>query len=301
MNRRHRGVVTPLAEYFVYQAILGAWPAELLSGELDTGTLAAFTERIVAYTIKAGREAKLRTSWTNPDGEYERALEDFVRAILDPHRSPAFLESLARGARSLAATGMTNGLAQAVLKATAPGVPDTYQGTELWDLSLVDPDNRRPVDFAARAAALAAIDAALANGTPREALARELLAGWHDGRIKLYVLATLLRLRAAAGWPDDAYAPLEATGDRADHVVAYARGETIVIVPRLVRTLSGETPPLGDAWGDTALVVDSIRPTRYRDALTDRIVSLEARSGRPSLELARVFAILPVAVFQPVE
>jgi (1->4)-alpha-D-glucan 1-alpha-D-glucosylmutase len=298
LNRKHRGVVTPLAEYVVYQTILGAWPTELLAEELDADALVAFTERIVAYTVKASREAKLRTSWTNPDDVYERALEEFVRAILDPDRSSTFLESLARGARSLAATGMTNGLAQAVLKATAPGVPDTYQGTELWDLSLVDPDNRRPVDFIARTAALAAIDAALATGTPRETLARDLLATWPDGRIKLYVLATLLRLRAASAWPDDAYTPLEVTGERAEHVVAYARGDAIVIVPRLVRTLSGETPPLGDVWGNTSLVVEA-GPTRYRDVLTDRVVSPETRDGRPSLAVAGLFAILPVAVFQP--
>ncbi len=225
LNRKHRGIVTPLAEYVVYQTILGAWPTELLAGELDAGALAAFSRRIVDYAIKASREAKLRTSWTNPDAGYERVLEEFVRAILDPARSSTFLASLARGARSLAATGMTNGLAQAVLKATAPGVPDTYQGGELWDLSLVDPDNRRPVDFAARAAALRELDDALAAGTPREALARDLLATWPDGRIKLYVLATLLRYRAATAWPAEAYAPLAATGERAEHVVAYARGE----------------------------------------------------------------------------
>ena len=311
LNRKHRGIVTPLAEYVIYQTILGAWPIELLVTApdartadvpaLDTVALAAFAERIVAYAIKASREAKLRTSWTNPDDAYERALEEFVRAILDPNRSSAFLESLARGARSLAATGMTNGLAQAVLKATAPGVPDTYQGTELWDLSLVDPDNRRPVDFAARAAALAAIDAALAHGTPRETLARDLLAAWPDGRIKLYVLATLLRLRAAADWPDNAYTPLEIAGERADHVVAYARGDAIVVVPRLVRTLSGETPPLGDAWSDAALVLDAERPQQYRDVLTDRVVSVPGDRDSRTIPLRNIFATLPVAVLEPVD
>ena len=289
LNRKHRGIVSPLAEYFAYQTILGAWPVELLSAELDADALATFTERIVGYMLKGGREAKLRTSWTNPDGEYEAALEEFVRAILDPARSATFLESLRTGARSLAATGMTNGLAQAVLKATSPGVPDTYQGTEMWDLSLVDPDNRRPVDFAARAAALRALDDAIASGVPRDAIARDLLAAWPDGRIKLYVLATLLRHRAAAPWPADAYRALAATASSAQHVVAFARGSALVIVPRLPRTLSGEKPPLGEIWADTALALPASNGgagTRYRDVLTGltvepRIATAAARSSSP--------------------
>ena len=302
LNRKHRGPVTPLAEYLLYQTILGAWPAELLADAIDANALAAFVERIVAYIVKAGREAKLRTSWTNPDAVYEGALEEFTRAILDPARSPAFFESLRIGARSLAATGLTNSLAQAVLKATVPGVPDTYQGTELWDLSLVDPDNRRPVDFALRRNALRALDDALASGTPRETLARELLAAWPDGRIKLYVLATLLRRRADAVWPENAYAPLDAFGDKSAHVVAFARGRALVVVPRLPRTLSGESPPLGEeAWGTTALALGPNGAARYRDVLTGRIADTLDRDGRRVLPLATALAVLPVAVLEPVE
>jgi len=302
LNRKHRGAVTHLAEYLLYQTILGAWPAELLADEIDANALAAFVERIVAYVIKAGREAKLRTSWTNPDAAYERALAEFTRAILDPARSPAFFESLRIGARSLAATGLTNSLAQAVLKATVPGVPDTYQGTELWDLSLVDPDNRRPVNFALRTNALRALDDALARGTPREALARELLGAWPDGRIKLYVLATLLRRRADAVWPENAYAPLDAFGDKSAHVVAFARGQAVVVVPRLPRTLSGEQPPLGaEVWGTTALALGPNGAARYRDVLTGRIVDALDRDGRRVLPLATALAVLPVAVLEAVE
>ncbi len=302
LNREHRGAVTPLGEYAIYQTMLGAWPIALLGEELDPAALAAFAERIAAYSIKAGREAKLHTSWIKPDPDYERALEDFVRAILDPRGSPEFLATFARGARSLAATGMVNGLAQAVLKATAPGVPDTYQGTELWDLSLVDPDNRRPVDFASRADVLRELDAALAAGTPRERLARELLATWPDGRIKLYVLSTLLRHRAAAAWPDDAYAPLAATGERAEHVVAYARGDAIVVVPRLVRTLSGEAAPLGDVWADTVLALDeTAAPQQYRDVLTGVTTLVRADDARPGLRLSELLSSLPVAVLEPAD
>jgi (1->4)-alpha-D-glucan 1-alpha-D-glucosylmutase len=299
LNRKHRGTVTPLAEYLAYQAIVGAWPVELLGAELDAAALAGFTDRIAAYMLKAAREAKLRTNWTNPDAEYEAHLEAFVRAILDPERSSTFLESLRTGARSLASTGMTNGLAQAVLKATAPGVPDTYQGTELWDLSLVDPDNRRPVDFGARAAALRAIDDALAGEVPRETIARELIAAWPDGRIKLYVLSTLLRRRAGGAWPDSAYEALSATGERAEHVVAFARGDAVVVVPRLARTLSGEQPPLGEVWGATELELGGEGPARYRDALTGRVVTVGHRDGRRVLPLAELMAVLPVAVLDP--
>ncbi len=305
LNRKLRGTVTPLAEYLLYQTILGAWPTELLGDDVDAGVLATFVERIVAYIVKAGREAKLRTSWTNPDVAYERALEEFTRAILDPQRSSAFFDSLRIGARSLAATGLTNSLAQAVLKATAPGVPDTYQGTELWDFSLVDPDNRRPVDFTARIAALRALDDALERGTPREALVRDLLAAWPDGRIKLYVLATLLRHRAAAtakgaSWAENAYAPLDALGDKAAHVVAFARGAALVIVPRLPRTLSGEHPPLGEtAWNTTALALGPTGAARYRDVLTGRAVTVVTRDGRRVMPLADALAVLPVAVLEP--
>jgi (1->4)-alpha-D-glucan 1-alpha-D-glucosylmutase len=298
LNRKHRGVVTPLDEYLLYQTILGAWPAELLGAELDPTTLAEFTSRIVVYTLKAAREAKLRTSWTNADPDYEPALEELVSTILDPQRSPEFLESIHTGARSLAATGMVNSLAQAVLKATSPGVPDTYQGAELWDLSLVDPDNRRPVDFGLRAAALRELDDALAGGLPREQLARDLLAAWPDGRIKLYVLATLLRLRAAAAWEAGAYAALEPRGERAEHVVAFARGAVIVAVPRLVRGLCGEGVPLGAVWGDTALVV-APDATPYREMLTGRRVTPVELDGVMVVPLAEAFAVLPVAVLEP--
>jgi (1->4)-alpha-D-glucan 1-alpha-D-glucosylmutase len=195
---------------------------------------------------------------------------------------------------------MVNALAQAVLTATAPGVPDTYQGTELWDLSLVDPDNRRPVNYAVRTSGLRALDEAVASGIPREAIARDLLAAWPDGRIKQYVLATLLRRRAAGAWPDDAYAPLSASGERAEHVVAYARGDALVVVPRLPRTLSGEAPPLGEVWGDTAVELpNGARTAAYRDLLTDRVVNAEHRGGRAVLPLAALLAVLPVAVLEP--
>ena len=300
LNRKHRGVVSALDEYGVYQALLGAWPVELLSSELDDRALEEFRQRIVMYVVKAAREAKLHTSWTNADPQYETALEEFVYCMLEPSRSSTFLESLRTAASSLAATGAINSLAQAVLKAMSPGVPDTYQGTELWDLSLVDPDNRRPVNYAVRTSGLRALDEALASGVSREAIARDLLAAWADGRIKQYVLATLLRRRAAGAWPDDAYEPLSVGGNRAQHAVAFARGPAIVVVPRLPRTLSADRPPLGDVWGDTVVTLPAgARSDAYRDLLTDRVVRAEERDGRRVLRLDAVAAVLPVAVLEP--
>jgi (1->4)-alpha-D-glucan 1-alpha-D-glucosylmutase len=300
LNRKHRGVVTPLAEYLTYQTILGAWPVELLDAELDTAALAQFAERIADYILKAGREAKLRTSWTNPDEGYEKALREFVLAILDPARAPAFLESIRTGTHALAEAGMVNSLAQVVLKATAPGVPDTYQGAELWDLSLVDPDNRRPVDFTLRNAALRAIDESLANGTSREQIAADLYGSWPDGRIKLYVLATLLRHRTSAGWPPTAYSALDASGERAPHVIAYTRGSSIVVAPRLLRTVPGERRRLGDVWGDTLLSVPPSPSGRFADVLTGRTIASLEHDGRTMVRLADVLQTLPVAVLEPV-
>ena len=289
-----------LGEYVFYQTAVGAWPAELLGGALAPDVLRPFAERVAAYLLKAAREAKLRTSWASPDEAYETALERFVRRALDPALSARFLEALRDFVRALAPPALANGLAQTVLRATAPGVPDTFQGTELWDLSLVDPDNRRPVDFAARDAALQGFDDVLTTGTTREQLATELLAGWSDGRIKLYVLATLLRRRAERGWPANAYQPLEADGARADHAVAYARGETVVVVPRLPRTLAGSNLPLGAVWQATFVVLPQRSAARYRDLLTGRDLPVAVREGRRVLPLADALAVLPVAVLEPV-
>jgi (1->4)-alpha-D-glucan 1-alpha-D-glucosylmutase len=301
LNRRHRGIVAPRDEYLAYQTILGAWPVELVNGDVGGAALRAFADRVAAYLLKAAREAKLHTSWANPDAAYEEALERFARLVLDPRRSRTFLENVRNSASLLAASGTTNTLAQVVLKTTAPGVPDTYQGAELWDLSLVDPDNRRPVDFALRENELRALDEALANGVSRERLAADLLASWRDGRIKLYILATLLRHRRRAEWPADGYTALEPLGEQSEHVIAYARGGAVVIVPRLPWTLSRERPPLGAVWGATSVALSDGEVASYRDVLTDRSVSVELREGRRVIVLADALAVLPVAVLEPQE
>jgi (1->4)-alpha-D-glucan 1-alpha-D-glucosylmutase len=238
-------------EYLLYQTLVGAWPLEIAAPE-DEG-LSDLAERIVGYMIKASREAKLRTSWTAPDTDYEAGLERFVRRVLDPQDSRAFLSDLLPFQAKVALVGAVNGLAQVLLELTAPGVPDTYQGAELWDLSLVDPDNRRPVDYDLRARFL-----------QQQAPVGSLLQDWQDGRIKQHVVARTLALRRAEPelFASGAYLSLSATGEHAERVLAFARQHDakalIVVVPRLVAPLlDGCDLPLppAAAWKDTELQI----------------------------------------------
>ncbi|MBH5391053.1 malto-oligosyltrehalose synthase [Bradyrhizobium diversitatis] len=209
-------------EYMLYQTLLGAWP-------LEEPADAAFVERIQAYALKAAREGKEETSWLNPHEAYESGIRDFVGKILDPARSAEFLEALQTLARRVALLGTLNSLSQLTLKATLPGVPDFYQGTEFWDLSLVDPDNRRPVDFAARHAALTSLQAPDWSG---------LIKSWPDGQLKLAWTRHLLKLRngLADVFARGDYQPLEVRGAHADHVIAFVRrhgrAAAVVVVGR---------------------------------------------------------------------
>src|SRR5438552_1637482 len=195
-------------EYMLYQALLGAWP----SGERDD----SFRERMQAYALKAAREGKQETSWLNPHPAYEAGLRTFIERILDRSISAEFLSSLDTLARRVSLLGALNSLSQITLKATIPGVPDFYQGTEFWDLSLVDPDNRRPVDFKQLASALASIEAPDWE---------ELVQNWSNGHVKLAWTRRLLKLRTE--FPDvfahGDYEPLRVSGPHRDHVVAFAR------------------------------------------------------------------------------
>jgi len=275
-------------EYLLYQTLVGAWPLEIDAPEHPG--LGEFAERIVAYMIKASREAKARTSWTAPDPEYEAGLERFVRRILDPREGRAFIADLLAFEPRIALAGAVNGLAQTLLKLSAPGVPDTYQGCELWDLSLVDPDNRRPVDYDLR---LAYLEQEIDPGT--------LLAQWRDGRIKQHVVALALALRRQH--PDlfrtGSYEPLEATGSFGDRVIAFARRTPqvtmIVVVPRLIAALleDREAPcPAPMIWGDTRLELPAGLTGDLRNQLTGKPVPMP--SG--SLAIAEVLADLPVAL-----
>jgi (1->4)-alpha-D-glucan 1-alpha-D-glucosylmutase len=260
MNARHKrdGMPDPNAEYLLYQVLVGAHPLD--------------EERAVAFIEKASREAKEHTSWIDPKPAYDEALAAFVRAV---KADEAFDADLAAFVQPLVGPGRVTSLAQALLKLTSPGVPDVYQGTELWDLSLVDPDNRRPVDYDARRRLLDKV---------RSAGAEEVL-GWDDeGAPKLWLMHRALdvRRRKEASFGRGAgYRPLPATGARAGHVVAFVRADDVaVIVPRLVLGLR-------DGWADTTV---DLPPGHWVDALGEDEVD-----GGP-LRLAEVLGGFPVAL-----
>lgn len=270
------------------QTLLGAWPHELLAGGADAAALEAFRARIEEYARKALREAKRHTSWVNVNEAYEEAALALVRALLAP--GAPVLEEFRPLARRLAHAGTIIGLARTALKCTLPGVPDIYQGTEFWDLSLVDPDNRRPVDYAARARALE-------GGADLAALLRAPA----DGRIKQQVLARLLHDRAAAPalYAEGSYEPLAVTGALARHALAFRRvrgeEELVVVVLRLVANLvDQDAQPLGEAvWRDTALLAP---PGRRRDVLT----GVETEAGENGLSLGELFSTLPIGVLRAI-
>jgi (1->4)-alpha-D-glucan 1-alpha-D-glucosylmutase len=225
LNNHYRrdGLPDRNAEYLLYQTLVGAWPIE--------------TERVIAYMEKASREAKVHTSWTNPTPDYDAALRQFIEGILNDQEFKADFETFVR---PLIEPGRVISLAQTLIKLTVPGVPDFYQGTELWDLSLVDPDNRRPVDYALRRRLLSELDGMRVE---------EIWSRSDEGLPKLWIISRTLKLRRSRKLlePESSYRPLVARGEKSAHVVAFARGErAITIVPRLVIKLGG-------TWADTVL------------------------------------------------
>jgi (1->4)-alpha-D-glucan 1-alpha-D-glucosylmutase len=282
-------------EYLFYQALIASWPAERVQSPVADRAAADLTERLVAYLDKAAREAKVHTSWIEENPAYSKALVRFVKETLTGRAAGRFLASFVPFQRRVAQVGMVNSLSQLVLKLSSPGVPDFYQGTELWDLSLVDPDNRRAVDFAERQRLLAELRPVLdrlehENTAEREV--QDLFAHWTDGRIKLFVTTCGMRFRRQHRelMLDGAYTPLQVEGERADHVVAFARhdesGTLLVIAPRLVAPLVTEERPLpigSDVWAATRIVLPPVtRAARYRHVITGQWCEPAAdRSGMP--------------------
>jgi (1->4)-alpha-D-glucan 1-alpha-D-glucosylmutase len=309
-NQRHLTVIDGRPapdendEYLFYQTLVGAWVLDPTA----PGALAALADRLRQYMTKATREAKVHTSWVSPNTEYDEAVSRFVSRVLDPEPANQFLLDFAAFHEPVARLGMVGSLAQALLKATAPGVPDLYQGTELWDLSLVDPDNRRPVDFEARQAALAELRTRIDGGDPGS-LARELVERWRDGRVKLYTIHRALdhRRRSPALFQAGAYVPLSAVGPNAARVCAFARlyqgDAALVVVPRLTAALTdgGARLPLGpDVWADTSVPLrrDLVAPA-YRDVFTGTLVGASRFDGRTALAVGAVLADFPVALLVP--
>jgi (1->4)-alpha-D-glucan 1-alpha-D-glucosylmutase len=281
----------PSAQLMLYQTLVSAWPIGL--SPADEAGVQAFLERVADWQLKALREAKRRTDWAVPNTEYETACRDFIFACMAPDRPSHLRQDIADFAARIAPAGAANGLAQLVLRCAAPGIPDLYQGTEFWDLSLVDPDNRRPVDWRARVDALAVADDPAA-----------LLPQWQDGRVKQAVLHRALALRQARPlvFAEGDYLPLTVEGPRAAHVLAFVRrhrsGCVIGIVTRLPAALLGEAAlPLVPAaeWGGTDLVLPPSSAARaWREVLTG--TGLTASNDR--LPVAEVLSRLPVALLE---
>ncbi|MBW8887662.1 MAG: malto-oligosyltrehalose synthase [Fibrobacteres bacterium] len=280
-------------EYFLYQTLIGALP-------FDDSELPAFRERMREYLVKAVREAKVHTVWVKPDREYEEGYLDFLDRLLDPESGKSFRDSFEPFQRKVAWFGMWNALSQALLKIASPGIPDFYQGSELWDFDLVDPDNRRPVDYGRRMAALKEIRER--EGSDPGGLIADLLRTPQDGRCKLFLIARALKARAAlpSVFQYGEYLPLSGEGERKESVVAFARSFgshwVIVAVPRF---LTGFVPegslPLGSGpWADTRLRIPGDAPLGWRDAIGGG----ELVSENGTLALGEVFARFPAALLE---
>jgi len=293
-------------QYKFFQNLLGIWPALTPTPE----ELASLEQRMLTYMEKATKEAKEHTSWINPDLDYDAAVQRFVMAaFVGPLPDNRFLAEVSGFAQRVAFFGRFNSLAQVVFKLTSPGVPDIYQGNELWDYSLVDPDNRRPVDFGVRRALLETLRPALEG--QRENLAAfvaDLLRNALDGQIKLYLTARLLRYRAQLRtvFRDGQYTALQVSGKQAFGVCAYRwrhdNKSTIVagcIRPATV-TAGRELAPIGpDIWSDTFLQIEDLSPdTLWRNVLTGEEIKSQQAGTAIRLWMKDVFAALPVGVLE---
>jgi (1->4)-alpha-D-glucan 1-alpha-D-glucosylmutase len=296
-----QGRLTPTrtTDDFIYQAMIGLWPLTFASCA-DPGWLDALRGRLSAYVLKAVREAKVRTSWTHPDAEYEAAITGFLTRVLDSSTNESFLRDMGQFVRAIAPQALWNALGRLVVQLTAPGVPDLYQGDELWFAALVDPDNRRPVDWTSRVRTLDLVSAIPAVNRG------ELLRGWRDdlraGELKMFVLHQLLALRQEqrALFESGGYEALRTAGTHAGRVVAFRRAaaqdaaEAIVVVSRLTGVV-GDVP-IGDVWGETLLEAGTDEARDWRCVIQGGVV--RATGGR--LRVGEVFRDLPVAVLLPV-
>jgi (1->4)-alpha-D-glucan 1-alpha-D-glucosylmutase len=308
MNRMRKHEVdgepapSPNDEYLLYQTLIGSLP-------LETDDAAPFDEfvlRVEKYMIKAAREAKLRTSWASVNTGYEEALVQFVRDILDPRSGNLFLPDLLAMTRHLTHFGLLNSLSQTLLKLTAPGVPDTYQGCEIWDFSLVDPDNRRPIDYERRRRMLGEIQSWADDPALRAPGIQALLDGLTDGKAKLYVTWRSLTLRRTHEplFTHGAYRALKVTGDRAGHLVAFARHHgdelSVTLAPRLYSRLLGgrrEFPLGSGVWGDTRVELPRELPRGMLIGVFDGVqVPAREPDGAPALAASEVLASFPVAL-----
>jgi (1->4)-alpha-D-glucan 1-alpha-D-glucosylmutase len=290
----------PNEEYLLYQTLLGAWPLEGLESESQRGE---FIQRVQGYMTKAIHEAKINLSWVNQNPEYTEGLKAFVASILEPgspRRPNQFLTYAEEILPQIQFFGAINSLSQVLIKLTAPGVPDIYQGQEMFDFSLVDPDNRRPVDFDLRRRAIQQLKHSAKGNFYRE-ICHDLLQNWRDGRSKLWTTMRTLALRREERslFMEGSYTPLRANAEYDRHVIAYARSlggkHIIVVAPRLSYTLmkGALQPPIANAWGRSYIAIPPEIPGSLRNVFTDEVVS---DRGEQRLLCSEVFGIFPVAL-----
>jgi (1->4)-alpha-D-glucan 1-alpha-D-glucosylmutase len=278
-------------EVLLYQALLGVWPA---NGKKDS----LLTERLQAYAIKATREAMVHTRWTLPNAAHENALKKFVASVLRPGSSNLFLRDFAAFQRSIGQRGMVNGLTQTLVKIISPGIPDFYQGSELWDLRLVDPDNRQPVDFAQRVSMLAN----LKQSEPGVSLTTELSNHWEDGRIKLYAAWKALNFRRERPelFSKGDFVELKAIGPYAEHIFGilrhHGREWVLLVAPRwLLRAREGRTGDADIRWRETAIQVPDSGPSLWENIFTTETISLAGHRAK-SLRVDQLLNHFPVAL-----
>lgn len=286
-------------EYLLYQTLLGAWPLQDGDDEAPSDRL---KERFQGYMLKAVREAKVHTSWTNADPDYEDALQSFVAKLLHPEHGQRFRAEFLPFQRQLARLGLFNALSQALLKLTLPGVPDTYQGTELWDFSLVDPDNRQPVDYQHRHALLQSLQRDFSPGADWATAARALTESLPDGRAKLLVSWRALALRRVRPglFEQGEYVPLTVQGSYAANVFACARrlgNEFVLIaVPRLIGRHLG-TPTGSGYWRDTRVVLPpELLAHGTSELFTGAVLPTHSEGGHDAVPLAVWLAEFPVGL-----
>ncbi|MDH5534278.1 MAG: malto-oligosyltrehalose synthase [Betaproteobacteria bacterium] len=299
-KRKIEEVPAPSAndEYLIYQTLVGTWPL----AELDDEGFAAYRGRIERYLLKALREAKVHTSWVNVNEAYESAVTAFVSALIDQPARNAFLAEFVPFARRVARVGLVNSLSQLAIKIASPGVPDFYQGSELWQFQLVDPDNRGPVDYGLRRHLLAELKAHFERPPGEQAaLARSFIDTLDDGRAKLLVTwrGLLARREQPRVFGGGEYVPLDTVGEHAERVCAFARihdgGAAVVVAPRLVAHLvTAAGAPLGrEAWSNTRVVLTERLAGRYRNVFTAEHI---ASGSSHELAVADVLARFPVAI-----
>ncbi len=287
-------------EYLLYQTLIGAWPISIQ----NEAEYEIFKKRIKDYMLKAIREAKVNTSWINPNTIYEDALMVFLESILHNPSDNKFLKDFLPFQKKISYYGMFNSLSQTLLKITCPGVPDFYQGTEVWDFMLVDPDNRSPVDYELRKSMLEDLRKRESE-TPLQDLAHWLTANKDNGMIKLYLISKALHYRRNKRelFEQGGYTTIEVIGEKADNLCVFARRTgnacVIVIVPRFFTHLvQPEVLPFGkDTWKDTYLVIAfDEKGKRYRNIFTDEIITTKDYKGATIMYLSEVFSNFPVAL-----